>query len=90
LGLILVTPLDGVNHNSDRVGKPARTHAGAILSLVSTGLGAAAVRSRVALRWAEAARPPEELVSESTPEIGRFRCQRLLGGLLRHYYRVAA
>ena len=24
------------------------------------------------------------------PEVGRIRCQRFLGGLLRHYYRAAA
>jgi hypothetical protein len=33
---------------------------------------------------------PEELVSESAPEIGRIRCQLFLGGLLRHHYCVAA
>ena len=37
-----------------------------------------------------AAGPPEELPSDSAPEIGSIRCQRFLGGLLRHYYRVAA
>jgi hypothetical protein len=29
-------------------------------------------------------------VSDATPEIGRIRCRRFLGGLLRHYYREAA
>ena len=37
---------------------------------------------------AAAAGPPEEF--ESAPEVGRIRCERFLGGLLRHYYRVAA
>lgn len=31
---------------------------------------------------------PEEL--ESEPEVSRIRCERFLGGLLRHYYRAAA
>jgi hypothetical protein len=39
---------------------------------------------------AAATGPPEELASEPTPKIGRIRCQRFLGGLLRHYYRDAA
>ncbi|MHC4697859.1 MAG: integrase core domain-containing protein [Planctomycetota bacterium] len=39
---------------------------------------------------AAATGPPEESVSESSPEIGPIRCQRFLGGLLRHYYSVAA
>ncbi len=39
---------------------------------------------------AAGAGPPDELVFESPPEISRIRCQRSLGGLLRHYYRVAA
>ncbi|UCE58435.1 MAG: transposase [Phycisphaerales bacterium] len=34
--------------------------------------------------------PPEELAPEYSPEIDPIRCQRFLGGLLRHYYRVAA
>ncbi len=33
---------------------------------------------------------PDELVHESPQEIDGIRCQRFLGGLLRHYYRVAA
>ena len=33
---------------------------------------------------------PEELSSNPAPWIGRIRCQRFLGGLLRHYYRAAA
>ena len=37
---------------------------------------------------AAATGPPEEL--ESEPEVGRIRCERFLGGLLRHYYRAAA
>ena len=32
--------------------------------------------------------PSEELDPE--PDVGRIRCQRFLGGLLRHYYRAAA
>jgi putative transposase len=39
---------------------------------------------------AAAAGPPQELVSDAAPEIGRIRCQSFLGGLLRHYYRDAA
>jgi len=34
--------------------------------------------------------PPEELEINETPDIGRVRCKRFLGGLLRHYYRAAA
>ncbi len=37
-----------------------------------------------------AAGPPDEIVYEFPPEIGLIRCQKSLGGLLRHYYRVAA
>ncbi len=33
---------------------------------------------------------PEELPSDPAPEIGQIRCERFLGGLLRHYYRTAA
>ncbi|MBK9121359.1 MAG: hypothetical protein IPM18_17410 [Phycisphaerales bacterium] len=29
--------------------------------------------------------PPEDLAAEAAPELGRVRCQRSLGGLLRHY-----
>jgi len=39
---------------------------------------------------AAATGPPEVLESEFASEIGPIRCQRFLGGLLRHYYRVAA
>jgi putative transposase len=39
---------------------------------------------------AAAVGPPEELPSDRAPEIGPVRFQRFLGGLLRHYYRVAA
>ncbi|MHC4698759.1 MAG: integrase core domain-containing protein, partial [Planctomycetota bacterium] len=39
---------------------------------------------------AAAAGLPEGLPSDQAPEIGSIRCQRFLGGLLRHYYRVAA
>ncbi len=39
---------------------------------------------------AAAAGPPDELVHESPQEIDGIRCQRFLGGLLRHYHRVAA
>ena len=39
---------------------------------------------------AAAAGPPDELVINHVPEIGRIRCRRFLGGLLRHYYRAAA
>lgn len=39
---------------------------------------------------AAAAGPPQELASNAAPEIGRIRCRRFLGGLLRHYYRAAA
>jgi len=42
LGLILVTPLDGVNHNSHRVGNSVSAHVDAILSVVSGGLDATA------------------------------------------------
>ena len=35
-------------------------------------------------------KPPGEIVYESPPEIGLIRCQKSLGGLLRHYDRVAA
>ncbi len=34
--------------------------------------------------------PPEEPAIDDTPAIGRVRCQRFLGGLLRHYFRDAA
>ena len=34
--------------------------------------------------------PPSEPAFDDDPEIGRVRCQRFLGGLLRHYYRAAA
>jgi hypothetical protein len=30
------------------------------------------------------------LLSNPAPEIGRIRCQRFLGDLLRHHYRDAA
>jgi len=33
--------------------------------------------------------PPEKLAADPAPEFGRVRCQRFLGGLLRHYYRAA-
>ena len=39
---------------------------------------------------AAATGPPEKPSSVSAPRIGPIRCQRFLGGLLRHYYRVAA
>ena len=39
---------------------------------------------------AAAAGPPEELVTDTALELGRIRCRRFLGGLLRHYYRAAA
>ena len=39
---------------------------------------------------AAATGPPEEPVSEPSPEIGPIRCQRFLGGLLRHYHHAAA
>ena len=34
--------------------------------------------------------PPEELAINDVREIGPIRCQRFLGGVLRHYHRVAA
>ncbi len=34
--------------------------------------------------------PPEGLGIDHTPQLGHVRCQRFLGGLLRHYYRAAA
>lgn len=34
--------------------------------------------------------PSEEVPIERKPDVGRVRCQRFLGGLLRHYYRAAA
>jgi putative transposase len=34
--------------------------------------------------------PREDLPSNAAPQIGRIRCGRFLGGLLRHYYRAAA
>ncbi|HUU98097.1 MAG TPA: integrase core domain-containing protein [Phycisphaerae bacterium] len=34
--------------------------------------------------------PPEELPSNPLPAVGKIRCRRFLGGLLRHYYRAAA
>ncbi len=33
---------------------------------------------------------PEELALGPAPKVGRIRCRRFLGGLLRHYYRAAA
>ena len=39
---------------------------------------------------AAATGPPEELAFNPAPETGRIRCQRFLGGLLRHYYCDAA
>lgn len=39
---------------------------------------------------AAAAGPPQEIVADTAPTIGRVRCRRFLGGLLRHYYREAA
>jgi putative transposase len=39
---------------------------------------------------AAAAGPPEDLAINHAPQLGRVRCQRFLGGLLRHYYRDAA
>ncbi len=39
---------------------------------------------------AAAAGPPEDLAIDHAPQLGRVRCQRFLGGLLRHYYRAAA
>lgn len=39
---------------------------------------------------AAAAGPPQELGTDPPPNIGRIRCRRFLGGLLRHYYRAAA
>jgi putative transposase len=33
--------------------------------------------------------PPEELTTDPAPQLGRVRCQRFLGGLLRHYYHAA-
>ena len=39
---------------------------------------------------AAAAGPPEDLVIDRTPQLGRVHCQRFLGGLLRHYYHAAA
>ncbi len=39
---------------------------------------------------AAAAGPPEDLAIDHAPQLGRVRCQRFLGGLLRHYYREAA
>ncbi len=39
---------------------------------------------------AAAAGPPEELAFDPALELGPVRCQRFLGGLLRHYYRDAA
>ncbi len=39
---------------------------------------------------AAATEPPAECVFESSQEVGSIQCQRFLGGLLRHYYRVAA
>ena len=39
---------------------------------------------------AATAGPPEELVADPVPALGRVRCERFLGGLLRHYYRDAA
>jgi putative transposase len=35
---------------------------------------------------AAAAGPPEDLAIDHAPQLGRVRCQRFLGGLLRHYY----
>jgi putative transposase len=39
---------------------------------------------------AAAAGPPEDLAIDHAPQLGHVRCQRFLGGLLRHYYRGAA
>lgn len=39
---------------------------------------------------AAAAGPAEDLAIDHAPQFGRVRCQRFLGGLLRHYYRNAA
>jgi len=39
---------------------------------------------------AAATGPPDELCTDSGHEIGHVRCQRFLGGLLRHYYHIAA
>jgi putative transposase len=39
---------------------------------------------------AAAAGPPEDLAIDHTPQLGHVRCQRFLGGLLRHYYRDVA
>lgn len=39
---------------------------------------------------AAAAGPPPEGDFDPAEDIGRIRCRRFLGGLLRHYYRMAA
>ena len=39
---------------------------------------------------AAAAGPPEDLAIDHAPQLGSIRCQRFLGGLLRHYYHAAA
>jgi putative transposase len=39
---------------------------------------------------AAAAGPPDDQTVAPLREAGRIRCRRFLGGLLRHYYRVAA
>jgi putative transposase len=39
---------------------------------------------------AAAAGPPPELAPDAASPIGRIRCRRFLGGLLRHYYCDAA
>jgi len=33
--------------------------------------------------------PPDDPLARVTPDFGRIRCERFLGGLLRHYYRAA-
>jgi putative transposase len=33
---------------------------------------------------------PPEIAASDVPDVGRIRCRRFLGGLLRHYYREAA
>jgi hypothetical protein len=33
--------------------------------------------------------PPDDHWATATPDLGPVHCERFLGGLLRHYYRVA-
>ncbi len=65
--------LDYINHHYARYHNVHRPH---------QGLGNLTVAQA-------ATGPPDDDVKKETPDFGPIRCQRFLGGLLRHYHRAA-